>query len=141
MTIGVPSRTSIFELKSQLASQTGYAADKLKILWERKPVTDSKTLKEVSNKEEGDIDMAVMYSGAPTAHPQSASSKPAAASSSEPVKMEVDETPAAQGQHGKVVLETPQFWTDLQDFVTQRVRDEQVAKEAVGLWRSASKLG
>ena len=89
-------------------------------------------------REDGDVDMAVMYTGAP----QPLSNKSAAvdggvAGTSTPGKMDVDETPVAQGPSGELVLETTGFWKDLEDFVVQRVRDEAVGKEAVGLWKRA----
>lgn len=143
--LAVQAKTSIYDLKSRLGVQTGYLPDKLKILWERKPITDSKTLSEVVGKEDGEVEMAVMYSGAPAAVPQpdvqaplgTDASKDRTADISSADKMEVDETPVAQGQSGKNVLETDQFWSDLQDFVVQRVRDQVVGKEAVSLWKQA----
>ena len=139
------SRASIYDLKTQLGVQTGYATDKLKILWERKPITDSKTLQEVVGRDVGDVDLAVMYTGAPNTVPQGgepSSQPPSFPSAAEPPateKMQVDETPVAQGQSGKEVLDTKQFWNDLQDFVLLRVRDEAVGKEAVDVFEKAWK--
>ncbi|KAL9082005.1 MAG: hypothetical protein Q9159_006801 [Coniocarpon cinnabarinum] len=131
VTLAIQPKASIYELKTQLSQRTGYASDKVKILWERKPVTDSKTVQEVIGKDAGDVEFAVMYSGAPTAAPQ--------ASQQSLNQMDVDQTPVAQGQSGEAVLNTSQFWKDLQDFVLQRVRDEAVGKEAVALFEKAWK--
>ena len=137
-------RTSIYDLKVQLGVQTGYSPEKLKILWERKPVTDSKTLQEVVGKESGSVDLAVMYTGVPTATPQTAGQATAVSSTTvtetaTPDKMQVDETPVAQGQSGQDVLDGSQFWDDLQDFVLQRVRNEAASKEAIRLFQQAWK--
>lgn len=138
ITINASSRTSIYDLKTHLGARSGYAPDKLKILWQRKPVTDSKTLKEVVGQDVGDVDMAVMYSGPPTEHiavAQSADKEAADAIH----RMDVDETPITQSESGEAVLNTDRFWTDLQDFVVDRVKNESVGKDAVALWKQAWK--
>lgn len=136
--ISAQGRTSIYDLKTQVASKTGYAPDKLKILWERKPVTDSKTVSEATGVQTGNVEMGVMYIGAPTNTPIS-DQKPTQLSSGEPVqkkpKPEDGETGVAQGLSGKAVLDTPQFWKDLSGFMVQRVRDKAVAEETVKLWQ------
>ncbi|KAL9059262.1 MAG: hypothetical protein Q9162_001299 [Coniocarpon cinnabarinum] len=146
VTLTIQPKASIYELKTQLSQQTGYASDKVKILWERKPVVDSKTVQEVIGKDAGDVEFAVMYSGAPTAAPRASQQSlnaqqpiAAGANDAQSEQMDVDQTPVAQGQSGEAVLSTSQFWKDLQDFVMQRVRDKAVGKEAVALFEKAWK--
>jgi hypothetical protein len=43
----------------------------------------------------------------------------------------------AQGLSGEGVLATEEFWSDLKGFLQQRVRDEKVAGDAVGLFKGA----
>ena len=142
VTLTASARTSVYDLKTQISAQTGYEPDKLKLLWERRPVTDSKTLKDITGKLDGDVDLAVMYTGAPTATPQMTASvpKPTASEPSNSNRMDVDETPVAQGPSGEAILNTTQFWDDLQDFVIQRVRDESVGKRTVEQWKQSRKL-
>lgn len=142
VTIAAHSKTSIYDLKAQLATKTGYAADKLKILWERKPVTDSKTVTEATGAQSGSLEMGVMYVGAPTSasssNEGSAADRQPSTSDAKPVASAntgVDETPVAQGLSGKAVLDSEDFWEDLRGFVVQRVRDQGVADEAVERWR------
>lgn len=133
--------TSIYDIKALCAKQTGYAPDKIKVLWERKPVPDAKTLAEVLGTEgEGKdaVELGVMFVGQPTAIPQpagTASAGAGAGSAAEGKAPATDATPVAQGESGADVMKSPQFWRDLEGFVLQRVRDEAVGKEAVDLWK------
>lgn len=143
VTLDVQGRTSIYDLKTQLAAKTGYAPDKLKILWERKPVSDSKTLKEATGASDGSLKMSVMYVGSPTNAPGAESSPaPATAGSKDDrdgqgtaENMDVDQPTAWQGPTGRALMESTDFWNDLRGFLVQRVRDEAVADEAIKLWR------
>ena len=138
-------RKSIFDLKQQLGRQTGYAPDKLKILWHKKPVGDTKTVAEVVGDAvaQGKVEMNVMYIGTPTLTPDPKGGATTAESGqsqeeSKAENMDVDETPVAQGSSGRAVLETEVFWKDLQGFVEQRLRDANVAEKVVGVWRGST---
>lgn len=48
-----------------------------------------------------------------------------------------DGAPVAQGLSGEGVLATGQFWEDLRGFLQQRVRDEGVAGDALGVFKGA----
>ena len=48
-----------------------------------------------------------------------------------------DEAPVAQGISGNEVLSTEEFWSDLQGFLFQRVRDQEVAEKALKVFRGA----
>jgi hypothetical protein len=45
--------------------------------------------------------------------------------------------PVAQGLSGEGVLKTEAFWEDLKGYLQQRVRDEGVAGDALGVFRGA----
>lgn len=138
VTLSVPAKASIYDVKTQLASRTGYSLDKLKILWERKPINDSKLVSEATGSQGGKVEMGVMYMGAPTNVPQPEASGPPS-ETAQALKAAETEKPGpdtAQQQHsGHAVLETTEFWDDLQGYLTQRLRDDTVAKEAADLWR------
>jgi hypothetical protein len=64
------AKTSIYDLKSQYATQSSLPAAKIKILYKKKPVTDSKTVAEVIGQDvTGDVEFGVMIMGGATASP------------------------------------------------------------------------
>lgn len=146
-TVPVPSvtasSTSIFDLKTAYATQTSIPAAKIKILYKKKPVTDSKTVAEVVGSDAGsEVEFGVMVLGGAVATP--VQSPPAVA----PVEEEKglasgsvaaaaeNAGPAAQGPSGKDVVNEA-FWEDLKGFVVQRIRDEKEGERLVGVFKSA----
>jgi len=138
--------SSIYDVKAACAARAGYLPEKVKVLWERKPVSESKTVREVvgeAAKEGAEVEMGVMFVGQPTEMAGSGVEKQKEVESV-PAKEEDDvwhEAPVAPGQeHGKAILETDSFWDDLHGFVLQRIKDEDTTKEVVAgfkkSWRS-----
>lgn len=135
-----PSKTSVFDLKSQYASQTSIPAAKIKILYKKKPVTDSKTVAEVIGQDAGaDVEFGVMVMGGAVASPAATTpvASPPAAAPSEADKGLASAGSAAVGPSGKEVVATEEFWSDLNNFVLQRIRDEAEGQRLVGVFRSA----
>jgi len=148
-----PTKTSVFDLKSQYATSTGIPAAKIKILYKKKPVTDSKLVSEVVGAETGtDVEFGVMVMGGATAGPatpsaESPAESPAAAAPSESDKGLAGASAganvgtaggaAAVGPIGKEVVATEEFWGDLNNFVLQRIKDEQEGERLVGVFRKA----
>jgi len=62
-----------------------------------------------------------------------------------PEKMEgiekLSSPPPVQGPSGKQILQTEDFWKDLQGFLEQRIKDEAEALRLVQKWRSAWNTG
>lgn len=121
---------------------------KIKVLFNKKPVHDAKTLSELLGDETPEkVELGLMImGGAASIIPRAEKFKVA-----EP-KPNVDERPetqaerahdreiemkdvectlpsAAIGVHGKDALNTPEFWDDLKGFLTQRLRDERLGVE------------
>ena len=115
--------TSILDVKTALGEQTRIPVDKIKILHNKKPVADSKVLKELVGDDATAIEFSIMVMGG------AASIKPAADATGE----------TAQGPSGKEVVESEAFWEDLHGFLLQRVKDEKQANELLGLFSSAWK--
>ena len=63
-------------------------------------------------------------------------SPPAVAPQTEEAKGLAGAGAAAQGPSGKEVV-NDEFWTDLQAFVVQRIRDEAEGKRLVGIFKGA----
>ncbi|KAK4178517.1 cell-cycle control medial ring component [Triangularia setosa] len=138
--------TSILDVKNQIAAQTGIPLSKIKLLYQKKPAQDSKTLKDIlSGEAKDELEFGLMIIGGaasvPATPPPKTEEVPKkeAAQGGEPMEVEVESTPvAAPGQiSGKEVLNTDEFWDDLRGFLEQRVKDEGVAKEAVEKFKLA----
>jgi len=117
--------TSVFDLKSAYASKRSVPVDKIKLLFSKKPVADSKTLKDLLPDGTSEADFTVMLMGGVT--PSDAT--PAAEQST---------VPAAQGPSGKDILATDQFWDDLKSFLVQRLKDEDEGKRLAAVFRKAA---
>jgi hypothetical protein len=152
-TISLPtidaSKTSIYDLKSKYAAQTSIPAAKIKILYKKKPVTDSKTVAEVIGQDvSGEVEFGVMVMGGATAASPATgttpvTSPPAVAPPSEAEKglagasTEHMPAPAAQGPSGKEVVATDEFWSDMKHFIMQRTKDEAEAERLAKIFKQA----
>jgi hypothetical protein len=137
-----PGKTSIYDLKTQYAAQSSLSASKIKILYKKKPVSDSKTVAEVVGQDvTGEVEFGVMVMGGAAAGETPVTSPPAVAPSEADKGLagagSADGGPAAQGPSGKEVVATAEFWSDLRNFIMQRTRDEPEAERLVGVFREA----
>jgi hypothetical protein len=130
--------TSIFDLKQSYATATGIPVAKIKILWKKKPATDSKTVAEIVGQDAGSsVEFAVMVLGGAT--PTAPVASPPAVAPSESEKGLGG--PAAQGASGKEVVVTAEFWEDLKGFIVQRIRDESEGARLAGVFKAAWEKG
>lgn len=113
--------TSLLDVKTDVSRQTRIPAEKLKILHNKKPVPDSKVLKDLLSATDLTINFNVMViGGAAAILPEE---EPSPAPSSEPT--------------GADALETEKFWSDLQGFLMQRLKDEAQAEQLSALFKSS----
>lgn len=128
--------TSIFDLKQSYSTSTGIPVNKIKILWMKKPATDSKTVAEIVGPDAGSsIEFTVMVlGGAAAATPVTS---PPAVAPSEGEKSLGGGIPAAQGPSGKDVAVTIEFWDDLKSFLVQRLRDENEGARLASVFKGA----
>ena len=129
--------TSIHELKIAVAEKLGEkGTEKIRLLYKKKPCSDSKTIAEVVGEESaGEVEFGVMVIG--WTAPQLPEATEAATIGAEGQQgsgadVEMKEAPVAQGPSGEEVMNEDEFWDDLKGWLLQRVRDEGVAAEAVG---------
>lgn len=125
--------TSIFDIKTAYAKETNGAVDKTRLLYNKKPVPDSKTLKDVigsSTDKEIAFTVMVMGGGA-TAAP------PVTAAKSGTTDTEMAEAPASEPLEGAAALNSQEFWTDLKGFLLQRIRDESEAEKVTAVFKKA----
>jgi len=114
--------TSILDVKTSVSERARIPTEKLKILHNKKPVADSKVLKDLAGESDSSIEFSVMVMGG------AAAVQPAP----QPAHGET-----AQGQSGKDVVGTDAFWEDLRGFLLQRVRDEKTVDEMSNVFRKA----
>jgi hypothetical protein len=139
----------VAEVKEAVAAETGLPVDKIKLLFAKKPVADSKLLKDIvpglgEQQEQGQeqVEFSVMILGGAVPVPKSSggSGQSKSTGMSKQTAVEGDGAgPVAQGLSGRPVLQTEEFWGDLKGFLQQRVRDEGVAGEACEVFRGAWK--
>jgi hypothetical protein len=123
-----PLSTSILYLKEALSIQTSLPIAKIRLLYNKKPVPDSKILKDLVGEEEGasKIEFTVMVIGG------------AAALKEKEGAEEVEPKVVAPGEvSGKEILGTEEFWKDLRGFLLQRLNDEKETDRVWGLFQGA----
>lgn len=127
-----PLNTSILDVKTSVSSETTIPVDKIKVLHKKKPVADSKVLKDLLGEDETSVEFSVMVlGGAAVAASPAPKAEDAAA----------DAASTAQGTSGEAVLQTDAFWTDLRGFLSQRIRDEKITEELFGRFLSSWESG
>jgi hypothetical protein len=95
------------------------------VLSQKKPVADSKILKDLVKDGEEKIEFSVMVIGG--------------AATVKKVEEEIipEVGNAAQGDSGKAVLGKQEFWGDLKGFLVQRLRDEKEGERVYSVFRKA----
>lgn len=160
---GIALDSTIYEIKSQYAQQTSLSQDKIKLLLNKKPTADLKTLKDLGVDSDVEFSVMVMGGGVPTPRAQSpAVSAPSSALAPPPVPaptesrgdpMDVDNKTGAPDSEAAAneaaeketsanssaeILKTDEFWTDLKGFLSQRLRDEKEGERLATLFREVS---
>ncbi|KAJ4859095.1 get5 carboxyl domain-containing protein [Trichoderma breve] len=130
-----PLSTSILDVKAAVNAQTRIPVEKMKLLLNKRPVADTKVLKELLAKEsDRTIDFSVMVIGGAAAIPP-AEEKAAGEA------METTEEPVATAQADAAAveaeLESDAFWADLSGFLQQRLKAQDKAEELSSLFRSS----
>lgn len=115
-----PLNTSILDIKGQVAAQTRIPVAKMKVLHNKKPVLDSKVLKDILGESDIAVEFSVMVIGGAAA-----------------ISPEEKAVAAAAEPSGASALETDQFWADLKGFLSQRLKDEGEAEQLSSLFRSS----
>lgn len=117
--------TSILNLKEQVSAQSSIPIAALRVLSQKKPVPDSKILKDLVKDGEERIEFSVMVIGGTAAVRK--------------VDEEIipDVGSVAQGDSGKAVLAKEEFWSDLKGFLIQRLKDEKEGARVSTVFRRA----
>ncbi|OMP89323.1 hypothetical protein BK809_0006046 [Diplodia seriata] len=161
-----PATTSMHDLKAAYAASTGgdLSTSKIKVLYAKKPVSDTKTIKEVlgtatTTAGGGAVEFSIMVLGGggggggatgttPTSTgtpaistpPERLASPPVAAPSQPEIEMGEappvgSDTPEEGG--AAAIAQTDGFWADLKGFLVQRLKDEAEGERLAGVFREA----
>ncbi|KAL4805011.1 cell-cycle control medial ring component [Aspergillus unguis] len=152
------STTSVSDLKDavrdrivETSSDNKVALDKIKVLYKRKPVTGSqKTVAEVvgdAGEEEllaggKGVEFGVMVMGGARVVDNGEGHQAEAPAAAPPQTEEGSPSgettaKAAVGPSGEALLDTGAFWDDLQGYLEQRLKDEEVAKKLSVMFKDA----
>ncbi|KAL8365811.1 hypothetical protein RB595_004539 [Gaeumannomyces hyphopodioides] len=124
-----PLGTSVLDVRTAAAAQAGLRPDKVKLLHKKKPVADSKVLRDlVAADDETLVEFSVMVLGGGAA---------AAKAEEEADQASPSAAPTAQGVSGAEAVQSEEFWVDLRGFLLQRVRDEKYVDELSSTFRKA----
>jgi len=147
--------TSILDLKTVVAERLGVGREGVRLLWRKRPVGDSKVLRELIAGDEaaqgegaGELELGVMILGGgagagAVAGAGAAVGAEKAGSEDKGGKGQVEEGMSTEGVEGEgrgsgmEVLNGEEFWGDLKGFLTQRLRDEEVGEEVFSVFRGA----
>lgn len=131
--------TTVLELKERVKGELGLGGvEKVRVLFERKPVGDVKTLKELVGEGSTNVELGVMVMGYKEGDVVAAAKGDGDGDAAMKDATEGGTgTKVAQGESGEEVLAGEEFWGDLRGFLVQRVRDEGVAGEVFGRFRGS----
>lgn len=154
--------STIYDIKSQYAAKISIPQDKIKVLLNKKPAADLKTLKDLGVDNDVELSIMIMGGGGSTPRAQSPAVSTPSAFAPPPVPapaetkgdpMDVDEKTGAPDSEAAAreaaqkeadanstagILKTEEFWADLQGFLSQRLRDEQEGKRLAAVFREAA---
>lgn len=150
----------MLDLKNRYAAKSRLDVAKIKVLLNKRPCSDLKTIKDLlPDPTPATVDFTLMIMG--TAQSPAAPSTPAAASpaieipdptlktapaaaSTDPAPFseraeEYAETTSHTHDTSTEMLSSDEFWSDLQAFLVQRLRDEAQGERLVSLFRQAAR--
>ncbi|UKZ86096.1 uncharacterized protein TrAFT101_001936 [Trichoderma asperellum] len=124
----LPLSTSVLDVKAAVQEQTRIPIDKMKLLLNKRPVVDSKVLKELrANESDRAIEFSVMVIGGAAAIP--------------PPEETVEDVPVSTAQADEATveaeLESEAFWADLKGFLQQRLKAQGKGEELANLFKSS----
>lgn len=112
--------TSVLDLKNHVSHKSSVSIDKIRIMHKKKPVGDTKVLKDLVGDQDTDVEFSVMIIGGATN-----------------MKRDDDTLPMLAGTSGTQSLETESFWRDLRGFLTQRLDDQDEGERVLEIFKNA----
>lgn len=132
--------TAVLDIKDAVVARTHIPADKIKMLFNKKPVLDSKVLKDLAPPGATTLDFTVMIMGGAATAAAAAAAAAAAEGQEAPMDAGAFKPDVvAQGPSGSEVLQSIEFWDDLKGYLLQRIRDEKQANDVFDTFQAAWK--
>ncbi|KAL5612132.1 hypothetical protein BROUX41_000323 [Berkeleyomyces rouxiae] len=118
---------AVADLRRIVAERTGAAAPKVKLLFQKKPVGDSKTLRDLAGDTADSVELGVMIIGGAAALPKQ---EPVAAAA---------QASGPKGQDAQVaeLLRGDAFWTELQGFLVSKLGNKKAAAELLDTFKTS----
>jgi hypothetical protein len=143
--------STVHDVKVQYASKGNLIQDKIKLLLNKKPAADLKTLKDLGI--ESDVEFSVMLMAGAAAAPASSAASAQAADVTSGVTAPLSSAPGSESASAEAesaataaavntttdMLKSDEFWADLQAFLTQRLRDKEQSEKLAKLFKGAWK--
>ncbi|KAI5211056.1 hypothetical protein AUEXF2481DRAFT_656600 [Aureobasidium subglaciale EXF-2481] len=145
--------TTVLDLKAQYADKFSLDKTKIKVLLNKRPCADLKTLKDIlADPLPAKADFSIMLLAGASTPSQASTPVPASpvvkpeesqklppdsAPLSEHAQAEAEALPHAHDNAAQM-LKSDEFWADLKDFLVQRLRDESQGERLTRLFRQAS---
>lgn len=156
-----PVDTTVLDLKNQYAAKSGLDVTKIRVLLNKRPCSDLKTLKDLlPDSTTAQIDFTLMIVGGASSTP-SAPSTPAVSSpaveipdpTAKAAPLSASTDPAPLSEHAasnsesaahaadtpKEMLKSDEFWSDLKAFLVQRLKNESEAERLTTLFTQAAR--
>jgi hypothetical protein len=143
--------TTVLDIKSAYAEKFKLDKTKIKVLLNKRPCTDLKTLQDMLPDplpEQADFSI-MLLAGASIPSSAACSLAPPATQFPEPQTLPLDPAPGSEHaqaeaealphahDNAKQMLQSDEFWADVQDFLTQRLRDQSQGQRLATLFRKA----
>jgi len=153
-----PADTTVLDLKTQYSTKTGLDTRIIKMLYNKRPCGDLKTLKELlptPTPDSVDFTLMIMGGAMGTSSPAAAASPaielPDPAAKAAPVPAPTDPAPLSERAEGLAetaahaddtagdMLKTDDFWSDLESFLVQRLKDESEGERLLTIFKKAAR--
>ncbi|KAL6720274.1 hypothetical protein ACLMJK_002195 [Lecanora helva] len=127
---GTDPGISVLQLKERVAKELRIeGTGKIRVLYEKKPASDIKTIKDlVGDDVGGDVELGIMVMGYKG---ETVQKEP------EDSEMKDVDGSSVQGSGGTEVLNGEEFWSDLKQWLSHRIRDEAKAGEVFDKFRGS----
>lgn len=138
-----PATTSILDLKDRVVEEMSgkIEAKKVKVLYARKPVSDTKTISEAVGADAptggNELEFGLMIMGWSGGVPPRDAAGAPGKTDTEKAEEAGGGGERRDGEGGLGALEGKGFWVDLRGFLQQRLKDEGAAEEVAGLFEGA----
>lgn len=131
-----PVSTSVHDLKREISQKVNLSEDKLRLLYKKKPCPDMKMIKDLAAAGEREVEFSVMVmgGGGGSAAESTEGVREEGPTETKDVTATGDVVPEPET---KLVLDSNEFWQDLQGFLSERLKHKGEGEKVAGLFKRA----